>query len=200
MLIILVMKEIKYPELEAKLLTGNEAITGTKNKLIDYWAWAHSMLVDNSERGIFAEFLVHTAMKSTETIRRNWTSYDILSPEGIKIEVKASGYIQSWGQEKLSPINFLIRPTQVLNAEDNKKVRQADVYVFCVHTHTEQESINILDTSQWKFYVLSTATLNEKVGNQEKISLKKLKALNPKETDYSGLRKAVLEAVGKLKI
>ena len=200
MLIILVMKEIKYPELEAKLLTGNEAITGTNNKLIDYWAWAHSMLVDNSERGIFAEFLVHTAMKSTETIRRNWTSYDILSPEGIKIEVKASGYIQSWGQEKLSPINFLIRPTQVLNAEDNKKVRQADVYVFCVHTHTEQESINILDTSQWKFYVLSTATLNEKVGNQEKISLKKLKALNPKETDYSGLRKAVLEAVGKLKI
>lgn len=194
------MKEIKYPELEKKLLTGNEAITGTKNKLIDYWAWAHSMLVDNSERGIFAEFLVHTAMKSTETIRRNWTSYDILSPEGIKIEVKASGYIQSWGQEKLSPINFLIRPTQVLNAEDNKKVRQADVYVFCVHTHTEQESINILDTSQWKFYVLSTAILNEKVGNQEKISLTRLKALNPKETDYSGLRKAVLEAVGKLKI
>ena len=195
------MKEIKYPELEKKLLTGNEAITGTKNKLIDYWAWAHSMLVDNSERGIFAEFLVHTAMKSTETIRRNWTSYDILSPEGIKIEVKASGYIQSWGQEKLSPINFLIRPTQVCNAEDNNfsggKVRQADVYVFCVHTHTEQESINILDTSQWKFYVLSTATLNEKVGNQEKISLTKLKALNPKETDYSGLRKAVLEAVGK---
>lgn len=191
------MKEIKYPELEKKLLTGNEAITGTKNKLIDYWAWAHSMLVDNSERGIFAEFLVHTAMKSTEMIRRNWTSYDILSPEGIKIEVKASGYIQSWGQEKLSPINFLIRPTQVCNAEDNKKVRQADVYVFCVHTHIEQESINILDTSQWKFYVLSTATLNEKVGNQEKISLTKLKALNPKETDYSGLRKAVLEAVGK---
>ncbi|MBR0234439.1 MAG: hypothetical protein IJQ47_10355 [Synergistaceae bacterium] len=198
------MKEIKYPELEKKLLTGNEAITGTKNKLIDYWAWAHSMLVDNSERGIFAEFLVHTAMKSTETIRRNWTSYDILSPEGIKIEVKASGYIQSWGQEKLSPINFLIRPTQVCNAEDNNfsggKVRQADVYVFCVHTHTEQESINILDTSQWKFYVLSTATLNEKVGNQEKISLTKLKKLNPKETDYSGLRKAVLEAAGKFKI
>ncbi|MBR0076744.1 MAG: hypothetical protein IJP96_13435, partial [Synergistaceae bacterium] len=188
------MKEIKYPELEAKLLTGNEAITGAKNKLIDYWAWAHSMLVDNSERGIFAEFLVHTAMKSTEMIRRNWTSYDILSPEGIKIEVKASGYIQSWGQEKLSPINFLIRPTQVCNAEDNNfsggKVRQADVYVFCVHTHTEQESINILDTSQWRFYVLSTATLNEKVGNQEKISLTKLKALNPKETDYSGLRNA----------
>ena len=198
------MKEIKYPELEAKLLTGNEAITGAKNKLIDYWAWAHSMLVDNSERGIFAEFLVHTAMKSTEMIRRIWTSYDILSPEGIKIEVKASGYIQSWGQEKLSPINFLIRPTQVLNAEDNNfsggNVRQADVYVFCVHTHTEQESINILDTSQWKFYVLSTATLNEKVGNQEKISLTKLKKLNPKETDYSGLRKAVLEAAGKFKI
>ena len=195
------MKEIKYPELEAKLLTGNEAITGTKNKLIDYWAWAHSMLVDNSERGIFAEFLVHTAMKSTETIRRNWTSYDILSPEGIKIEVKASGYIQSWGQEKLSPINFLIRPTKFWNAEDNNfsggKVRQADVYVFCVHTHTEQESINILDTSQWRFYVLSTATLNEKVGNQEKISLTKLKKLNPKETDYSGLRNAVLEAAGK---
>ncbi len=89
------MAEYKYPALEAKLLSGIEPITGTKSRLIDYWAWAHSMLIDNTERSTFAEFLVHTAMNATEPIRRNWTSYDILSPEGIKIEVRASGYIQS---------------------------------------------------------------------------------------------------------
>jgi len=168
-------------------LSGIEPIIGTQNRVVDYWSWAHSILLDNLERAIFAKFLVHTAMKSTDETRINWDKCDIVSPEGINIEVKASGYIQTWEQEKLSNIVFSIRPT---DAEELSK--QADIYVFCVHAHSNRETVNVLDTSQWKFYIISTTELTEKIGNSRTITLKRLITIGAKETDYADLRESIL--------
>lgn len=33
--------------------------------------------------------------------------------------------------------------------------------MFCVHAETEQEKVNVLDTTQWKFYVLASKVLDE---------------------------------------
>lgn len=162
-----------------KKLTGNEKITGSDLSLIDYWRWAHSDIICNTERAIFAEFLVHSAVNGTEEIRTNWTEYDVHTPDEIKIEVKASGYIQSWEQEKLSTIKFDIEK------------RVADVFVFCLHKHQERESINILDLSQWTFFIITTSSLNEKVGRQKEISLKRLRRLKAKEVNYSQLGEAI---------
>ena len=141
-------------------LTGDEPICDNTT-LLDYWCWAHSNLVDNTERGVFAEFLVHMAVGAVSKTRVNWGKYDVLSPEGIRIEVKASGYIQSWAQNKLSAVSFSVRPTYGWDAETNQYseecVRQSDVYVFCLHKHTEQATINLLDVNQWTFFVLLTA-------------------------------------------
>lgn len=189
-----------YPAIEVRLLSGTEQITSTTT-LLDYWRWAHSNLIDNTERGTFAEFLVHTAMKATALHRVSWDRYDVLSPEGIKIEVKASGYIQAWAQQKLSSISFTIRPTYGWNADtntyDEECVRQSDVYVFCLHTHTEQESLDILDTSQWTFFVLATAILNKEVHEQKTISLSVVKKLGAIETNYEMLQNTVLEVYRK---
>ena len=185
-----------YPAIETLFLLGTEQITSTKT-LLDYWRWAHSNLIDNTERGVFAEFLVHTAMKATAPNRISWDKYDVLSPEGIKIEVKASGYIQAWPQQKLSSITFSIRPTYGWNADtntyDEECVRQSDVYIFCLHKHTNQDTINILDTGQWTFFVLATAILNKEVHEQKTISLGVVKKLGAIETNYEMLRNTVLE-------
>ena len=176
-------------------LTGQEEITGSGLSIIDYWRWAHSDIIDNTERGIFAEFLVHAAVNETEQIRTSWKPYDILTPEGIKIEVKASGYLQSWHNKKLSAISFSIRPTHTWNAETNRYsgecVRQSDVYVFCLHKHKEPSGINILDLSQWTFFVLPTSILYDKAGNQKTITLNRIKELGAKEVNYSHLREAI---------
>lgn len=188
----------KYPAMKPNLLTGDEPITQTKELLINYWRWAHSNLLDNAERGAFAEYIVHIAMKAVEPTRVNWDKYDVKSPEGITIEVKTSGYIQSWAQSHLSSISFSIRPTygwdSATNTYASECTRQSDVYVFCLLVHKNQDTINPLDMTQWKFYVLPTAVLNKKVGNQKTISLSGIMKLGGKETDYNGLRDTVLSA------
>ena len=58
--------------------------------------------MDNAERGALAEYLVACALGVADNVRVNWDKYDLLSPEGIAVEVKSSGYLQSWDQNELS--------------------------------------------------------------------------------------------------
>jgi len=185
-----------YPAIIPSPLTGTEPLANTT--LSSFWAWAYSNLMDNAERGVLAEYLVHLAVGGVSSTRTNWDRYDVLSPEGIAIEVKASGYIQTWSQDKLSSIQFSIRPTIALDEEKNNyagsPTRQSDIYVFCVHKHTDQETINPLDTEQWEFYVLPTIILNEKVGSQKTITLNRIKELGALVTKYSDLQATILSA------
>lgn len=187
---------MNYPAISPNPLTGTEPLANTT--LSTFWSWAHSNLMDNAERGILAEYFVHLAVGGISSTRTNWDRYDVMSPEGISIEVKASGYIQTWAQEKLSAIQFSIRPTIALDEEKNNYVgeptRQSDVYVFCVHKHIDQETINPLDPDQWVFFVLPTTVLNEKVGAQKTITLSRIKKLCALETNYSCLRTTIIDA------
>ena len=192
---------MKYPAIQAKQLTGAEPILDDSGKpvamALDFWRWAYSDLLGNTERGAVAEYLVASALGISREDRISWNSYDLLSNEGIKIEVKASAYIQTWGQERLSDIRFGIQPTYAWNSEtnvyDTEMRRQSDIYVFCVLKHTEQETIDPLDARQWEFYPLKTSVLNEKVGNQKGISLSKILKLGAAATSYSKLHDRVLE-------
>lgn len=73
--------------------------------------------------------------------------------------------------------------------------RDSDVYVFCLHDHTEQESLNILDLSQWKFFVFLTRSIEAGVGMQKTITLNRIKTLGAIETDYDNLRDTIINAI-----
>jgi len=77
-----------------------------------YWKWAHSYLMDNAERGAFAEYLVAGAIGGKGNGRVNWDKYDLTSKEGIIVEIKTSAYIQTWGQDRLATIRFGIAETK----------------------------------------------------------------------------------------
>lgn len=170
-------------------------LKGGDSTLLDYWAWGHSDVMGNAERGILAEYIVSMALDVHKSTRTEWDSYDVLSKDGIKIEVKSSGYLQTWVQKTYSALNFGINPTQAWNKDDNTyeqvKRRQADIYVFCVHNHKEQETANPLDLDQWNFYVLSTKMLDKKVPNQKSINLAGILKLDAIKTDYSGLNQTI---------
>ena len=93
--------------------------------------------------------------------------------KGIKIEVKTSAYIQSWKQKAFSKISFGIAKTKFWDGLDyvGEKKRHADVYVFCVLKHKDQETINPLELAQWDFYPVATRKLNTSFENQETVSL-----------------------------
>lgn len=193
------MTNKSYPAISTQKKTGKELFLnggdGVKKILYDFWAWAFSDLVGNTERGKLAEFIVAMAVGSTDGISGSWESYDLLTPDGIRIEVKTSAYLQSWAQKELSQIRFGIRPTHAWNSEENiyadSLQRQADVYVFCVLKHKEQETLNPLDLDQWEFYTLSTEVLNRGANHQKTISLYRVASLGASKSNFVGLSQAI---------
>ena len=100
----------RLPAIEVTCKSGKECFQGMEGErtLQNFWAWAFSDLVSNTERGKLAGYIVATAMGCDGGISPTWGSFDLLSPEGIKIEVKASAHIQSWEQKDFSRIGFNI--------------------------------------------------------------------------------------------
>ena len=168
------------------LKKGTENLTTNGQKLnqtlLDFWRWSNSDLLSNATRGKLAEFIVASALGiGLNEPRDEWDAFDILTQEGIKIEVQSSAYIQSWEQSKKSSISFSIRPAVKWDSESkNREVlakRHADFYVFCLLKHENQETINPLEMDQWEFYVVPTPDLNERFKDQKTVSLGPLKAI-----------------------
>ena len=133
------------------------------------------------------------------TLRQH--KYPLIESEALTghERIAGTGYIQAWPQEKLSSVSFSIRPAHSWDMETStyadELTRDSDVYIFCLHNHTEQESLNILDLSQWKFFVLLTRTLETEVGMQKTITLNRIKSLGAIETDYDNLRDPIINAI-----
>lgn len=175
--------------------TGQELFLGMPHSLLEYWAWAHSDIVSNSERGILAEYLVRCAVHAPSPCRIEWDAVDVISPEGIRIEVKSSAYLQTWKQEKLSRIRFDIAPKNAWDSVENsyasQRIRSADVYVFCLFNSKDPDTANPMDLAQWEFYVLATSVLNELVPKQKSISLTSLQKLGAKKVSFEVLYTAI---------
>ncbi len=62
--------------------------------LQQFWQWSSPDLVSNSQRGIFAEFLVAHALGADGCVQIGRDAYDLKTDSGIKVAVKASGYVQ----------------------------------------------------------------------------------------------------------
>lgn len=188
-----------------KLLDGEEPFrcTGASQslRLLDYWRWSGSGLLDNTNRGILAEFLVAASLDLHKEPRTEWQAYDLRTASGSTIEIKSSAYVQSWKQTKRSVIQFGIAPHSNWDPETGEwregLRRWADIYVFCVF-HGE-EPLDPLDTSKWDFYVLPTEVLNQKCPDQKTIRLSSLENLSPAKCDYVNLKKTIEEISHSIK-
>ncbi|HNQ90549.1 MAG TPA: hypothetical protein PKM73_18195 [Verrucomicrobiota bacterium] len=164
--------------------------------VLDFWRWSASDLLENTARGVLAEYLVARALGiSTEGVREEWGSFDLASDGGLKIEVKSAAYLQSWGQKKLSVIAFRVPRHQGWNAqrgEYNPEVkRHADVYVFALLAHRDKRTVDPLDVEQWRFYVLPAGVLNRRERSQHSITLRSLEAVAGPGVGFHGLRESV---------
>lgn len=183
---------------KVELLTGQESFHGpgvNNLLLVDYWRWSGSVLLDNTTRGILAEFLVAAVLDLHKKPRREWDESDLRMASGTTIEVKSSAYVQSWKQSKFSIIEFGIAPHRGWNAETGEYregiKRWADIYVFCVFNG--EEPLHPLDTNKWEFYVLPTKTLDEECPEQKTIRLSSLEELSPRKCSYANLKEIILD-------
>ena len=181
----------KHGKINVTKKSGKEKFKSLDKEIClrDFWSWAFSDLVSNASRGVLAEFIVASALDITSGIRDEWDDKDlVVEVDGIEItiEVKSSAYIQSWEQEDFYKIDFDI------------KKRKCDVYVFCALAEKDREKIDPpLDVAKWKFYVMSTRMLDERVPGQKKIRLSVMpKKLKPDliESKYKDLKNSVEKA------
>jgi hypothetical protein len=142
-----------------------------------------------------AQFLVAKALGDIRLRDDGWGDFDVLTPEGIKVEVKSSGYLQSWSQTTLSKIVFSglkARPWDAMTGRGLAPQFRADVYVFAVHTCQEPANYDPLDYTAWEFYVLPAKTIRGL--DQKTISLPRLKALAQDAVPWDQLHVAVQAA------
>ena len=164
----------------------------------DYWRWSSSNVLDNTERGILAEFLVAHSLSLTHKPRVEWGSYDLITTDSTKIEVKSSAYLQSWRQKTYSTIKFGIArrkyewdPETGESKENKPPKRNADIYIFCLLKEKDKTIVDPLDTKQWEFYVIPTFRIDEKKGSDKTISLGPLRDLADDPVQYSDLAATV---------
>jgi len=166
--------------------------------LLTFWKWSVSDLVSNVTRGRLAEFIVATALGiDVSGVRNEWDAFDLVTPTGLKLEVKSAAYVQSWYQARLTKILWRTPRTRTWNPATNRQsdqpCRQADVYVLALLHHQDKLSIDPLNLAQWCFYVLPTRFLDTRIRSQHSITLKSLKALG-EAVPYSELAAAVEQA------
>jgi hypothetical protein len=120
----------------------------------DFWSWSSSDLLNNTIRGVLAEFLVAHALGTTVNVCSLWKSFDIKTAGGTQIEVKSASRWQSWYQKRPSKLIFGIQPTlrwdEHTNTYETAAHRQADIYVFCILDCPRKEEVNPLDLDQWR--------------------------------------------------
>jgi hypothetical protein len=166
--------------------TPDEPIVGLSDLTLgDFWSWAYSDLLTNATRSVFGEFLVAVALGLTDTPRVAWDVADFRYREKL-IEVKTSGYLQSWSvaaKRLPSRIVYSVAKTHPweLSAPtwESELRRPADCYVFCLYTETEHAAAhpNVHDVSRWVFYVLATSLVDQRWGDQKSVGLAQIQAV-----------------------
>lgn len=72
--------------------------------------------------------------------------------------------------------------------KENVFEQQNDVYIFCVINGDDPKSGYTLNLDNWDFYVIPTAVISEKCGEQKTISLKRIQNLGYVPVSYEQLK------------
>lgn len=192
------LDEVQFlPRVPARDLTGSEPIRGSNSKtVVDYWRWAHSDILENVQRGIFAEYIVADALGIAGAQRIGWAGYD-LEYKGKKIEVKSSAYLQSWNQRTLSRPTFSIGARQQWIEGSGKYADAryvADCFVFCLYEDADGPTADILNLSGWSFYVVAISELVRSCKAAKRVSLERLEQIAERNS-FGGLKEAVDSAL-----
>lgn len=188
------------PALQVSRKTGLEPFVGAPPfRLMDFWQWSASDLVNNAWRGVLAEFLVGSALGCVAgKTRVEWDGCDFRF-EGIRVEVKSTAYLQSWNQDGLTrDLSFDIKARYAWDAETNLSAteasRFADVYVFCLLAHQDKATVDPLNLEQWRFYVMPARRLPATA----RLGLGTLERLSPEIPSYQDLAAAVRRAAARI--
>ena len=180
-------------------MTGKEAFVFENEALgfnfLDFWKFHYSNIY--SLHGEIAEFVVARALGVTEAQNTEyWTLWDT-TYRNKRIEVKATAYFHLWNangkisKQRTFGITMANGSYDTVKSGNNEFCRQNDIYVFCLNTGDTKESSNPLNLNHWEFYIVPTAVINEKCGNNKTISLGKIRNLGFSAKRYDEIKSEI---------
>lgn len=122
-----------------------------------------SALVQNAYRGVVAEAIVAMALPDWRWCASDWKGWDLVRPDGFRLEVKQSAVRQTWTGEGGKPTlcRFDIRARKG-HLEHNIWIaeagRNAEIYVFAHHFVFDADA-NHFDPAQWRFHAIAASRL-----------------------------------------
>jgi hypothetical protein len=176
-------------------------IGAMSDESVNFERWATGNLVDNRNRGIFAEWLVGQALGviGDDDVRKEWDAVDLRFGD-LTVEVKASGLSQTWNLLVPSTPRFGIhRQKRAWFADTDDWIvydppqRTADVYVFCLHQSVPATNENVADPDSWSFWVVATSTIDDELDDQSSVGASTLNRL-AKPVGWSEIKAAVKRA------
>lgn len=174
----LIPKKVKKKKPEDSFHFSGVFERGDKRCIGDFWEWAYSDLLQNTTRGVLAEFIVAFLLGCDEDPRNPWDAYDLKLRDGRTIEIKTMSKLQGWVQGKLSKPKVVLTPTRRWDTQtgkyDEPQTFNADLYIFCYFKTDEHETADPLDLDQWEFFVFTRERIKKLLDGKKSISLKKL--------------------------
>lgn len=156
--------DLVIPEPETNFRSGG---VDTDLTAVDFWAWNMGDLRMNTTRGFLAEFLVAKAVGDPSTRRTEWAAFDICSANKTRIEVKASGYAQSWPGKKAS-VSFDFDTVDKTTGWDERVGKDVEVdpedrvhvWVFALQSTPRDAAVyDPMDLDLWEFHTVPHAWL-----------------------------------------
>jgi hypothetical protein len=149
-------------------------------------------LLMNSVRGDWVEEMVALALEPDWRLcSGDWAGWDLELADGLRMQVRQSAALQSWGTVTARP-RFSIAPVTGYWREDGVWTpcpgRIADLYLFAWHGRTD-EGADHREPAEWRFHAVPETALPA----QRSIGLAALGALAP-ATSLDDLRRAVAAA------
>jgi len=89
------MHDFKVNMLDASTsFEGGPESINSKN-VCDFWKWSFSDLLQNTTRGVLAEYIVAALLGIDNDVRNPWFAYDLELPDGRTIEIKTMALLQA---------------------------------------------------------------------------------------------------------
>ena len=117
-------------------------------------------VMQNNLRGLWVEMMVAEILGSDwRQVGNDWAPWDLERSDGLKVEVKQSAFVQSWGNSISAPRFSIAAPKgyyldgkTYLHNPSGK--RPAELYIFAWHEGDDQRV-----ASEWQFYVVQSSRL-----------------------------------------
>ena len=164
----------------------------------EFWQWAYSDLMQNTERGVLAEYIVAALLGVDNKLRVPWIPYDLKLPNGKTVEVKTMSRLQAWRQKRLSKPRVVIQPSRKWDPEtgimNETPTFNADFYILCYFNADNHDTADPQDLTQWEFYVFTIEAIKKLLVDRKSISLYYLRKLGIKSINAHGLAAKVMKS------